>query len=147
MESIESSKKRKLVVIVLAALGIAIVALIARGLYPADLPARPAPFIDTIFANPLVSWAARLLLISGAVVIAFGGVFISLSIAIRIKNENGSIAPALSRSRTRATTRSPYCGTNCLGNARRGRICEHGLRGRAAWQNKIRATGRCKLIV
>jgi len=62
-------------------------ALLAVGLYPADLPAKQDPtFIDTVFDNRGVVWMARLLLVSAAAVLAFGGVFIVLSTAIRMKN-------------------------------------------------------------
>jgi hypothetical protein len=61
--------------------------LLVKGLYPADLPAGRNPdFVDTIFDNRGVVWAARLLLVSAAAVLAFGGIFIVLSIGIRIKN-------------------------------------------------------------
>ncbi len=72
------------------AVGVGIVAaivLLAKGLYPADLPTSPDPdFIDTIFNNRCVLWAARLLLVSAAGVLAFGGSFIVLSIGMRMKN-------------------------------------------------------------
>lgn len=58
-----------------------------KGLYPADLPTTKNPdFIDNIFANKAVAWAARLLLVSAAAVLAFGGIFIAVSIGIRMKN-------------------------------------------------------------
>lgn len=58
-----------------------------KALYPADLPVQESSnFIDTIFDNRLVIWAARLLLVSAAAVLAFGGVFIAVSIGIRMKN-------------------------------------------------------------
>jgi hypothetical protein len=61
--------------------------LLARALYPVDLPASTNPdFIDTIFDNRAVVWGARLLLVSGAAVLAFGGIFIVVSIGIRMKN-------------------------------------------------------------
>jgi hypothetical protein len=63
------------------------VALLAKGLYPVNLPPSPNPdFIDTIFDNRAVIWAARLLLVSGAAVLAFGGTFIVVSIGIRMRN-------------------------------------------------------------
>src|SRR3954453_3666675 len=63
------------------------VALLARGLYPVDLPSVKNPdFIDVAFDNRAVLWAARLLLVSAAAVLAFGGLFIVISIGIRIKN-------------------------------------------------------------
>lgn len=61
--------------------------LLAKGLYPVDLPSvRDPDFIDTIFDNRAVLWVARLLLVSAAVVLAFGGFFIVVSIGIRMKN-------------------------------------------------------------
>jgi hypothetical protein len=63
------------------------VVLLIKGLYPADLPAPTNPdFIDNIFDNRAVVWAARLLLVSAAAVLAFGGVFIVVSTVIRMKN-------------------------------------------------------------
>lgn len=68
------------------ACAIAIV-LLAKGLYPADLPeSRNPDFVDNVFDNRGVLWAARLLLVSAAGVLAFGGVFIVVSIGIRMKN-------------------------------------------------------------
>lgn len=74
-----------------AALGIAVcaagIALVAKGLYPVDLPLAQNPdFIDNVFANRGVVWAARLLLVSAAAVLVFGGVFIVVSTGIRMKN-------------------------------------------------------------
>jgi hypothetical protein len=64
-----------------------VVALLAKGLYPVDLPASRNPdFVDTVFDNRGVVWAARLLLVSAAAVLAFGGIFIVVSIGIRMKN-------------------------------------------------------------
>jgi hypothetical protein len=66
---------------------IAGVVLLIKGLYPADLPPVANPdFIDNIFDNRAVVWAARLLLVSAAAVLAFGGIFIVVSIGIRMKN-------------------------------------------------------------
>jgi hypothetical protein len=66
---------------------ITVIALLAKGLYPADLPTSADPdFVDTIFNNRCVLWAARLLLVSAAGVLAFGGSFIVLSIGMRMKN-------------------------------------------------------------
>jgi hypothetical protein len=63
------------------------VALLVKGLYPADLPLTKNPdFIDNVFDNRGVVWAARLLLVSAAAVLAFGGVFIVVSTTIRMKN-------------------------------------------------------------
>jgi len=73
-------------VVFLLVLGAGLVVLI-KALYPADLPMQNSSnFIDTIFDNRLVIWAARLLLVSAAAVLAFGGVFIAVSIGIRMKN-------------------------------------------------------------
>jgi hypothetical protein len=59
----------------------------SKGLYPADLPSTKDPvFIDSIFHNRAVIWAARLLLMSAAAVMAFGGVFIVVSIGTRMRN-------------------------------------------------------------
>lgn len=69
---------------VVAVLGFA---LLVKGLYPADLPkSRNPDFVDTVFANRAVLWAARLLLVSAAGVLALGGVFIAASIGIRMRN-------------------------------------------------------------
>lgn len=63
------------------------IVLLAKGLYPADLPSSRSPdFADNIFDNRGVLWAARLLLVSAAGVLAFGGIFIVLSIGNRMKN-------------------------------------------------------------
>jgi hypothetical protein len=76
-------------VISLAAAFVAI-ALLVKGLYPTDLPASRNPdFIDNIFDNRGVLWAARMLLVSAAAVLAFGGIFIVVSIGIRMKNGSG----------------------------------------------------------
>ncbi|HVD38312.1 MAG TPA: hypothetical protein VNC15_05740 [Solirubrobacterales bacterium] len=65
----------------------AAVALLVKGLYPADLPQSSSPdFIDNTFDNRGVLWAARLLLVSAAGVLAVGGVFIVVSIGIRMRN-------------------------------------------------------------
>jgi len=64
-----------------------VVGLLAQGLYPADLPeSRNPDFVDNVFDNRGVLWAARLLLVSAAGVLAFGGIFIVLSIGIRMRN-------------------------------------------------------------
>jgi hypothetical protein len=61
--------------------------LLVKGLYPADLPQTRNPdFVDNVFDNRGVLWAARLLLVSAAGVLAIGGVFIVVSIGIRMKN-------------------------------------------------------------
>jgi hypothetical protein len=65
----------------------AAVALLVKGLYPADLPQSPSPdLVDNVFDNRGVLWAARLLLVSAAGVLAVGGVFIVVSIGIRMRN-------------------------------------------------------------
>lgn len=64
--------------------GIAGVTLLAKGLYPVDLPSMKDPdFIDAVFDNRAVLWTARLLLVS---VLAFGGFFLVVSIGMRMKN-------------------------------------------------------------
>jgi hypothetical protein len=61
--------------------------LLIKGLYPVDLPeSRNPDFVDSIFDNRGVVWAARLLLVSAAAVLGFGGIFIVVSIGIRMKN-------------------------------------------------------------
>jgi hypothetical protein len=68
----------------IAAIGIG---LLARGLYPADLPeSRDPDFVDNVFDNRAVLLAARLLLVSAAGVLAFGGLFIVVSIGNRMKD-------------------------------------------------------------
>lgn len=63
------------------------VVLLVKALYPADLPSTTDPdFIDNVFDNRAVIWAARLLLVSAAAVLAFGGLFIVISTGIRMKN-------------------------------------------------------------
>lgn len=75
------------VLALLVAVAVGIV-LLGKGLYPADLPeSRNPDFVDTVFDNRGVVWAARLLLVSAAGVLALGGVFIVASIAIRMKNQ------------------------------------------------------------
>jgi len=69
------------------ATGVVVVALLAKDLYPTELPVSQDPdFIDNIFDNRGVLWAARMLLMSAAAVLAFGGIFIVVSIGIRMKN-------------------------------------------------------------
>lgn len=63
------------------------IVLLVKGLYPTNLPETHSPdFVDNVFDNRGVLWAARLLLVSAAGVLAFGGIFIVVSIAIRMKN-------------------------------------------------------------
>jgi hypothetical protein len=60
---------------------------LVKALYPVDLPVQASPdFIETIFANRVVVWAARLLLVAAAAVLALGGVFVALSIGIRMRS-------------------------------------------------------------
>jgi hypothetical protein len=55
----------------LVIIGLAIL-LLVKGLYPVDLPeSRNPDFVDNIFDNRGVLWAARLLLVSAAGVLAF----------------------------------------------------------------------------
>ncbi len=61
-------------------------ALLLKGLFPSDLPHAADPnFIDAIFNNKAVIWAARILLVSAAVVLAVGGVFIIASTVVRMR--------------------------------------------------------------
>ena len=70
--------------LVLAGIG---AGLLVKGLYPADLPGSRNPdFVDNVFDNRAVLLAARLLLVSAAGVLAFGGVFIVVSIGNRMRN-------------------------------------------------------------
>jgi len=56
-------------------------------LYPGPLPTSSHPdFVDNIFDNRVVIWAARLLLVSAAFVLATGGLFIVVSTVIRMRN-------------------------------------------------------------
>jgi hypothetical protein len=77
---------------VLGGAGVLVTAMVAlvllvKGLYPADLPETRNPdFVDNVFDNRGVLWAARLLLVSAAGVLAVGGIFIVVSIGIRMKN-------------------------------------------------------------
>lgn len=60
---------------------------LVKGLTPADLPTTSsASFIDGVFHNKGVVLAARLLLVSAAVVLAVGGVFIVASTIRRMAN-------------------------------------------------------------
>lgn len=60
--------------------------LLVKGLFPSDLPNASDPnFIDAIFNNKAVIWAARILLVSAAVVLAMGGVFIITSTVVRMR--------------------------------------------------------------
>jgi hypothetical protein len=56
-------------------------------LFPGPLPTSSHPdFVDNIFDSRVVIWAARLLLVSAAFVLAVGGVFIVVSTVIRMRN-------------------------------------------------------------
>jgi hypothetical protein len=60
---------------------------LVKGLAPADLPpSNGANFIDSIFHNKGVVLAARLLLVSAAVVLAVGGIYIIASTVRRMAN-------------------------------------------------------------
>lgn len=73
--------------VALFAVAVAAIVVLGKGLYPADLPPNPSPdFIDNIFDNRGVLWVARLSLVSAAGVLAFGGIFIVLSIGTRVSN-------------------------------------------------------------
>jgi len=63
------------------------IALLVKGLYPADLPTSQDPdFIDNVFANRTALLSVRLLLVAASGVIGLGGIFIVASIGIRMKN-------------------------------------------------------------
>lgn len=63
------------------------VVLLLRALFPTELPESADPsFVDTIFDNRSVIWAARVLLLSAAFVLAVGGVFIVGSTVMRMRN-------------------------------------------------------------
>jgi hypothetical protein len=77
----------------------AAVGLLVIGLYPADLPeSRNPDFVDNIFDNRGVLWAARLLLVSAAGVLAFGGIFIVVSIGIRMARRKWAVYASSSTS-------------------------------------------------
>lgn len=62
---------------------------LVKDLYPEELDAKADPgFIDNVFDNKVVVLFARLLLVSGALVLAFGGVFIIASTVVRMKNQD-----------------------------------------------------------
>jgi hypothetical protein len=82
-----AGSRRRAVALSLLLICLAAVALLIKGLYPADLPSAHNPdFIDTTFNNRAVLWTARFLLVSAAVVLAYGGFFIVISIGMRMKN-------------------------------------------------------------
>lgn len=73
--------------LIMAALLVGI-ALLVKALYPSEVSTSEDPtFIDTIFENKTVIWAARLLLVSAAFVLAVGGVFIVASTFVWMKNQ------------------------------------------------------------
>lgn len=83
----QAGSRRRAVSLSLLLLCVATAALLIKGLYPVDLPSAHNPdFIDTTFNNRAVLWTARLLLVSAAVVLAYGGFFIVISIGMRMKN-------------------------------------------------------------
>lgn len=87
MDEVQQRTPRQVSAIVALLICIAAAALLIKGLYPTDLPSAKDPaFIDSIFHNRAVIWAARLLLISTAAVLAFGGLFIVVSMGIRVRN-------------------------------------------------------------
>lgn len=60
---------------------------VLRALFPTELPESADPsFVDVIFESRGVIWAARVLLLSAAVVLAVGGVFIVGSTVMRMRN-------------------------------------------------------------
>jgi hypothetical protein len=73
-------------IVLLAALAVGLFFLV-KGLVPANLPAsNGSNFIDSIFHNKGVVLAARLLLVSAAVVLAVGGIYIIASTVRRMAN-------------------------------------------------------------
>jgi hypothetical protein len=70
-----------------AVLVVVAAAWLCLALFPGPLPTPRHPdFVDNIFDSRAVIWAARLLLVSAAFVLAVGGVFIVASTAIRMRN-------------------------------------------------------------
>jgi hypothetical protein len=64
-----------------------LVVLVLYRIYPTGVAHKTNPgFIDLIFENPLVVFAARVLLLSVAVVLAFAGVFVVVSVVSWMKN-------------------------------------------------------------
>ncbi len=59
---------------------------LVKGLTPADLPPSSPSFVDSTFHNKGVVLAARLLLVSAAVVLAVGGIYIVASTIRRMAN-------------------------------------------------------------
>lgn len=62
-------------------------ALLCATLFPGPLPAPRDPhFVDVVFDSRPVVWAARLLLVSAAFVLAVGGAYIVGSTIVRMRN-------------------------------------------------------------
>ena len=77
---------RALAGVLLTVTGAAVV-LLGAALVPGPLPApRDPQVLDVIFHNRPVIWAARLLLVSAAFVLAVGGAFIVSSTVVRMRN-------------------------------------------------------------
>jgi hypothetical protein len=73
-----------LALLLLAGLAVGVVWLISS-LAPDDIPSRPDPdFIDTIFASPIVVAASRLVLLSASVVLLVAGLYIVVSVIVRM---------------------------------------------------------------
>ena len=63
------------------------VAVLSAALYPRRLPAlRDPQVVSVVFDSQPVIWAARLLLVSAAFVLAVGGAFVVASTAVRTRN-------------------------------------------------------------
>jgi hypothetical protein len=79
----------KLAAILIVLVAFAGIYFLVKDLYPEELDTKADPgFIDSIFDNKVVVLFARLLLVSGALVLAFGGVFIIASTVVRMKNKD-----------------------------------------------------------
>jgi hypothetical protein len=86
-----SSKIRQAVGVAFAAVAFVVIAVglvwLCVALYPDRLPRPSHPdFVDGIFDSRVVIWAARLLLVSAAGVLALGGLFIVVSTIVRMRN-------------------------------------------------------------
>lgn len=63
------------------------VATLSAALYPRRLPPLHDTYlIDVVFGSQPVVWAARLVLVSGAFVLAVGGAFVVVSTLVRMRN-------------------------------------------------------------
>lgn len=82
----ESAKSRIAAVASLLVCLAATAFFLVKGLTPADLPPGSPNFVDNIFHNKGVVLAARLLLVSSAVVLAVGGIYIAASTINRMAN-------------------------------------------------------------